>query len=120
MPIPKALTPAQKLRRLKTDARIRGFNEWLLRNGLSCPVEEWKFHPTRKWRFDFAWTDRKIALEQQGGLFSGGRHTRGAALLQEHEKLNAAAVLGWRVVFATPQNLKSREMLATLRQLLDR
>ncbi len=70
-------------------------------------VAEHRFHPTRRWRFDYALVDNKVALEVQGGLFVGGRHSRGPALLKEHEKLNAAAVLGWRVLFVTPKTLLS-------------
>lgn len=44
-------------------------------------------------------------MEVQGGIFTQGRHTRGAALLKEHEKLNHAAILGWRVLFTTPDRL---------------
>jgi hypothetical protein len=69
------------------------------------PVAEYKFHDTRKWRFDFAWPDSKVALEVQGGIFSGGRHTRGPALLKEMEKLNMAARTGWKVLYCIPQNL---------------
>ena len=28
---------------------------------------EYRFHPTRKWRFDYAWPENKIALEVEGG-----------------------------------------------------
>jgi hypothetical protein len=73
--------------------------------GLPVPVAELMFAPPRRWRFDFAWIDEKVALEIQGGLFVQGRHTRGAALLREHEKLNAAAALGWRVLFCSPNTL---------------
>lgn len=69
------------------------------------PVIEHVFAPPRKWRFDFAWPDLKVALEVQGGVFVQGRHTRGAHLRKEHEKLNAAAVAGWRVLFAMPDTL---------------
>ena len=60
-----------------------------------CEMEH-KFHPTRKWRFDFAWVDLKIALECDGGQFKtgGGRHNSDS----DREKLNNAALLGWRVV----------------------
>lgn len=73
--------------------------------GLPEPEAEYRFAPPRKWRFDFAWPHHKLALEVQGAIFTQGRHTRGAALLKEHEKLNAAAALGYRVLFITPKAL---------------
>lgn len=36
--------------------------------GLSSPVSEYKFHESRRWRFDYAWPDHKIALEVEGGV----------------------------------------------------
>lgn len=76
---------------------------------LPPPVFELRFAPPRRWRFDVAWPDlaRPVALEIQGGLFvrGGGRHSRGAALLKEHDKINAAAARGYRVMFCTPQTL---------------
>ena len=111
-------TPAQRLRVLKADARIVGFTAWLAGHGLPIPVAEYRFAPPRRWRFDYAWLEQKVALEEQGSLFTGGRHTRGAALLHEHEKLNAASVHGFRVLFCTPQNIRSAEMLAILNALL--
>jgi hypothetical protein len=59
---------------------------------------EYRFHPTRKWRFDFAWPKRKVAVEIQGGVWSGGAHGRGSGITRNFEKYNAAAVLGWRVL----------------------
>ena len=59
--------------------------------GVPAPQAEFRFAPPRRWRFDFAWPLHALALEVQGGLFVRGRHSRGAALLKEHEKLNAAA-----------------------------
>ena len=37
--------------------------------GIAEPVYEYKFHPTRRWRFDLAWPDKKVAVEVQGGIF---------------------------------------------------
>lgn len=73
--------------------------------GLPEPVAEFRFSPPRRWRFDWCWPSEKLALEVQGGLFVGGRHSRGPALLKEHEKLNTAAALGYRVLFCTPSAL---------------
>lgn len=35
-------------------------------------VREFRFHPKRMWRFDFAWPAQKVALEFQGGTFGRG------------------------------------------------
>jgi hypothetical protein len=86
--------------------------------GLTCPVMELRFHPTRRWKFDYAWLGPKVALEVQGGLFIQGRHSRGPALLKEHEKLNAAARLGWRVIFTTPRDIKNGNALALVESVL--
>ena len=74
-------------------------------HGLTSPVAELRFHPSRKWRFDFAWPEVLVALEVDGGIWTQGRHTRGVGVLGDHEKLNAAAVLGWRVIRCTPGTL---------------
>jgi len=86
---------------------------WFAEHGLSA-TPEYKFHPTRKWRFDFCFANR-VALEVQGGLFSGGRHSRGASLLKEHEKLNNAACMGYRVLYCIPQNLCMQETVDMIR-----
>lgn len=86
--------------------------------GLPMPEPEYRFHPTRRWRFDFAFLAARVAVEVQGGLFVNGRHSRGAALLKEHEKLNAAAALGWRVLFVTPKQIANGEALRTVEAAL--
>jgi very-short-patch-repair endonuclease len=60
------------------------------------PEREYRFHPTRKWRFDFAFPDRKLAIEIEGG--NGGRHQRMGGFTADCEKYNAASLLGWRVL----------------------
>ena len=86
--------------------------------GLPTPVPEFRFSPPRKWKFDFAFVAQKVALEVQGGLFIQGRHSRGAALLKEHEKLNEAAAQGWRVLFVVPAQLESTTTFDLLRRAL--
>lgn len=65
--------------------------------GLPMPEREWRFHPTRKWRFDFSYPDRKIGIEVQGGIYVRGAHSRGTGLERDYEKLNTAQMLGWTV-----------------------
>jgi very-short-patch-repair endonuclease len=66
---------------------------------------EYPFSPPRKFRFDFAHPEAKIAIELQGGLWTNGRHNRGSGLLSEHEKLNLAASHGWRVFFLNSETV---------------
>lgn len=82
------------------------------------PEREYRFHPTRKWRFDFAYVAEKIAIECEGGTWQGGRHTRGEGFERDCEKYNTAAVLGWRVLRFTAGMLK-RDPIAVIRAALD-
>lgn len=86
--------------------------------GLPVPVAEYRFHPTRRWRFDWCWQAAHLALEVQGGLFVQGRHSRGAALMKEHEKLNAAVALGYRVLFVTPKQIADGSALTLVERAL--
>ncbi len=64
---------------------------------LPLPEREYRFASPRKWRFDFAWVDLKIAVEVEGGVWTRGRHTRGEGFMGDIEKYNKAAELGWRL-----------------------
>lgn len=79
------------------------------------PVREYRFHPTRKWRFDYAIPVLKIAIECDGGVWTGGRHVSPQGYLKDMEKFNAAAELGWVVLKFTPQNLVTSGTIETLR-----
>lgn len=79
------------------------------------PVREFRFHPTRKWRFDYAIPVLKIAIECDGGVWTGGRHVSPQGYLKDMEKFNAAAELGWVVLKFTPQTLVTSGTIETLR-----
>lgn len=72
------------------------FETWVLPLLDEQPEHQYRFHDTRRWRFDYAWVSRCVAVEIDGGQWSprGGRHNTDA----DREKLNAAAALGWRVL----------------------
>lgn len=80
--------------------------------GIPTPQPEYQFHPDRKFRFDWAWPDHKIAVEQEGGIWrrgilgAAGAHSRPQAILRDLEKYNIAAKLGWRVFRFTPQEIR--------------
>ena len=73
--------------------------------GLPEPVPEYRFHAARKWRADYAWPLRLVIVEIDGGVWTQGRHTRGAGVIADQRKLNAAALLGYRVLRYTPDRL---------------
>lgn len=79
--------------------------------GLPQPVREHRFHPTRRWRFDFAWPAHLLALEIDGATWSQGRHTRGKGYRDDCVKLNEAALLGWRVLRVTSDMVASGQAL---------
>ena len=62
------------------------------------PEREFKFHPTRKWRADFAWPERFLLVEIEGGVYSRGRHTRGKGFENDMTKYNAATMAGFKLL----------------------
>lgn len=73
--------------------------------GIPRPVREHRFHSIKKWRFDFSWPDRMIAVEIDGGtqLIRGGRHNTD----KDRKKINAAISMGWRVIRFSDSQIKN-------------
>lgn len=91
----------------------------LCRNhGLPEPVPELRFAPPRRWRFDYAWPDRLLALEVEGGAWVRGRHTRGAGYIADMEKYSEAAARGWRILRVTPDQLCTADTLALIERAI--
>lgn len=87
--------------------------------GLPIPEREYRFHPTRRWPLDFAYPERKIGIEVQGGTWSGGAHGRGSGIERDYEKINAAQILGWTVLQFSTTMIKSGEALETIEKTLN-
>jgi very-short-patch-repair endonuclease len=84
--------------------------------GLPEPVHEYRFHPSRKWRFDFAWPAAMLAVEVEGGAWIAGRHVRGRGFEADCEKYNKAVLLGWRVLRFTSAMVEDGHALCILEQ----
>lgn len=84
-----------------TDAEAAFLTRWRQLGGPEL-ARELRFHPKRRWRFDFAFENANVAIEVDGGAYSQGRHTRGAGYEADCEKLNTAALHGWTVFRVTP------------------
>ncbi|MFH1744275.1 MAG: hypothetical protein ABIH23_35180, partial [bacterium] len=77
--------------------------------GCPEPVLELRFHPTRRWRWDLCWPDIKppLAVEIDGGIWVGGRHTRAQGFRADQEKRNAGVIGGWRILSYVPDEITS-------------
>lgn len=78
----------------------------LLQVGIPEPEREYKFHPDRNWRADFAWPSFLLLVEIQGGTWSGGRHVRGKGYAEDCEKLNMAQAYGWEMLWFTSDQVR--------------
>jgi very-short-patch-repair endonuclease len=60
---------------------------------------EYRFHPERRWRLDFALVEHRIGIEIEGGIWKrgGGGHSHPMHIEKDIEKSNALALLGWRL-----------------------
>lgn len=78
-----------------------------------CVFQEYRFHPERKWRLDFAIPALKLGIEIDGGIWrpSGGAHSRPANIQRDIEKANALTMLDWRLLRFSPVEIKSGESI---------
>lgn len=99
---------------------------WQIRAAGIPPAEtEYRFHPERAWRFDFAWPADRLAVEVEGGVSHAPVRSRSGKTIRGHHvhpegyesdciKYNAALLLGWRVIRVTPAMVKRGVALLTL------
>jgi very-short-patch-repair endonuclease len=87
-------------------------------SGLPSPAREFRFHPSRRWRFDFAWPHLKVAVEVDGGIYCCGRHVHGSGFERDAEKGNAAVLAGWRILHFTPRQVRSGIAVKKIEELI--
>lgn len=80
--------------------------------------QEFYFHPDRKWRADFHLIGKKILVEVEGGIWSGGRHTRGKGYIGDMEKYNAAVILGYQVIRFSTDQVKSGHAIQQIEKMV--
>jgi len=61
-----------------------------------CRVE-YVFAKPRRWRFDYAWPERMVAIEYEGLFCKRSRHTTPKGFSNDREKYNEAQLMGWKV-----------------------
>lgn len=80
------------------------------------PVREFAFHATRKWRFDFYFPAKKLAVEIEGGY--GGRHQR-TGFATDMAKYNAAVSMGILVLRFTTRDVLRGNAIAQVLGVLN-
>lgn len=95
--------------------------------GVPAPTLQHAFarHLGRQFRFDFAWPERMVAVEVDGGrwLVRRGKDGRPVPVgfhnhVDDYRKLNLAARLGWRIMRFMPEMIRSGEAVQEIRSLL--
>ncbi|WP_159515976.1 DUF559 domain-containing protein [Acinetobacter sp. 18QD2AZ41W] len=80
--------------------------------------QEFEFHQVRKWRADFHLVGKKILVEVEGGIWSGGRHTRSKGYVGDMEKYNAATMLGYQVIRFSTDQVKSGHAIQQIEKMV--
>ena len=87
--------------------------------GIDGYTREFKFHRSRRWRFDFAWPAERSAVEVDGGQWLGGSgHNSGSGRERDCEKDAEAMLLGWRVLHFTTNQIRDGRALGYTERLL--
>lgn len=79
-------------------------------------VPEFRFHPTRRWRSDFAHPGARVLIELEGIFFrptqGKSRHQTGTGYREDCEKYNEAQFHHWDVFRLTTVDVPTLERLA--------
>lgn len=96
----------------------------------ACNIDfkaQFQFHPERKWRFDFCFPEKLLAVEIQGitkigftdkGQAFVGGHQSPKGMREDLEKFDEAMRMGWRVYCCDQKMVTSGRALQTIEILL--
>lgn len=94
------------------------FLQMLKDAGLPEPEMEFKFAPSRRFRFDFAFPQFRLAVEKEGGVYTRQAHGSVSGVLRDLEKYSLAAVMGWRVIRRVPKELATEATIEMIREAM--
>jgi very-short-patch-repair endonuclease len=142
------ITTRQEVERRSLKPAEQDWEEALLllmrAENLPEPKSQYRFYRGRRWAFDFAWPQKKVAVEVEGGTWGnpvtchacgktvrrqtkkgrwytvreGGRHNTGKGFESDVEKYTMAALLGWRVVRVTTNHIRKGQAIDWIRRAL--
>ena len=89
-------------------------------HGWPEPVAEVALIPGRRFRCDLVWESARTVVEVNGGVFIGGRHSRGMGQIKDWEKLNELALDGWKVIQVSPRQVQDGTLTGLLARVFAR
>lgn len=78
-----------------------------------------RFHPRRRWQFDFAFPELKLAIEYEGGIYSQQGHTKPVRFRQDMEKYNEAQLAGWLVLRFGPDETRTGNAIQWIERAIE-
>lgn len=104
------LSPSQRLAKERAKAEREALELAMLQQIKALRLDagmhrQYRFDPRRYWAADFAWPDRRLMLEIDGGVFTQGGHNRGTGYTKDRERDAEATLAGWRVFRATGEQV---------------
>lgn len=131
---PRVESPAQKLKRLEQEAaRLHleaTFSQGVRAIRLPPPRVQYRFHPARDYRADFAWPQAMLMVEIDGGTrgrvnpktgeweFKPGAHTTGDGYHRDRVRDAEAALAGWLVLRLDANMVTSGDGLSYVERIL--
>lgn len=98
----------------KINPYIIYFESELMQIGIFQKEYQFAKEKKRLFRFDYCFVDVQLAIEVEGGVWTGGRHTSSVGFIKDIEKYNLATELGFHLLRYEPKSLVKT---ATLNQI---
>lgn len=120
----KAKSAKQQIKEAKAALQRERVLKTLKEAGLPEPIEEFKFaagtlYDGRQWLSDYAYPDRLLLIEIEGGVYSQGRHTRGTGYANDCEKYSACNTLGYTLLRFITQDIGTDYMKQAVKLAYD-
>lgn len=88
--------------------------------GLQGLTAEHQFMTTRKFRYDFAFVEHKVAIDYEGGIFAAeASHSSISGILRDIEKHTEAQLHGWIVIRCTAKTVENGQALRFIKRALE-
>lgn len=94
------------------------FDQQWKADGMPPLEREYRFHPVRRYRFDFALPAHMLAIEIDGGIFGKGGHSTPLGITRDMEKGNLAVMCGWSVLRFTPAQVACGQAIEMVKKWL--